>query len=351
MAIRSSASQEVRRLVGDLTAPDGPGSARHEAATARLAIIGTRAVRQLVDALGSTANPEARSRLLLALEPIPDPRAIDPVLTALGRGEPIEIRQAAARAARGLLALPQGATVLDRLTSIVLDRTEPPVLRAVALEALLTLPARTLRPVLDRLKDDPAAEIRAVLRQQGAVVEDPVADLEEVADGWLPRDPAVVLQLVARGGSAAPLSTLHRLVERIRSKEEEGRRRQRRDWLTVRGALHLALARRGSRVALYDLREALEQAAEPLPPDFLEALQLVADAGVLEVVAAAYVHAAAMPDGEAWRRSLAQTFQQVVERLGITRRHGAIKRVLSRFGPLVQDLAAGVSTTSRTGLR
>ena len=42
-----------------------------------------------------------------------------------------------------------------------------------------------------------------------------------------------------------------RIVERVRSKESEGKKSRKREWLTVRGALHLALAKRGSRVALY----------------------------------------------------------------------------------------------------
>ena len=41
----------------------------------------------------------------------------------------------------------------------------------------------------------------------------------------------------------------------------------------VRGALHQALALRGSRVALYDLRETIERPPAPLPSSFLAALQ------------------------------------------------------------------------------
>ena len=323
--------------MADLTAADAADTTRHDAAIARLAVIGTRAVRQLLEALAAADRAAARAALLTALEAIPDPRALEPVLAALAGGEP-EVRRAAARAARGLLVLPQGAVALDRLTTLALDRTEPGDLRALALEALMSLPARTVKPVLDRAKDDPAPEIRAVLRQAGAVVEDPVADLEEAADGWLPREPGAVLQLVARAAQTAPLSTLHRLVERVRSKESEGRRSRRRDWRVVRGALHLALARRGSRVALYDLREALEQATEPLPADFLEALILVGDATALEPLAGAYVQSGGMADAEAWRRGLGDAFKAVIERNGITRRHAAMKRLQARLGPLVDHL-------------
>jgi hypothetical protein len=337
VAIRTSASQEVKRLVGDLMSESPDHATKRDAAIARLTVIGTRAVRQILDAIAAKPAPAHHASLLLALEAIPDPRAIDPVVQGLGAAD-AAVRLAAARSARGLLALPQGTTVLDRLTTLALDRAEPGDLRVAALEAISQLQARTVKPVLDRLKDDPTPEVKAALRRQGAVVEDPVAELEEASDGWLPRDPHVVLQLVSRAGGEAPLSTLHRLVERVGSKETEGRKARRREWLAVRGALHLALARRGSKVALYDVREAVEQATEPLPADFLDALVLVGDATALEPLAAAYVHAEAMADSEAWRRGLADAFRAIAAREKVTGRHSAIRRVRTRFRDHVADL-------------
>jgi hypothetical protein len=107
VAIRTSASQEVKRLVADLTS-DGPDQAtRRDAAIARLAVIGTRAVRQILDAIAAKPAPAQHASLLLALEAIPDPRTVDPVVQGLGAAD-AAVRLAAARAARGLLALPQG---------------------------------------------------------------------------------------------------------------------------------------------------------------------------------------------------------------------------------------------------
>jgi HEAT repeat protein len=339
VAIRSSASQEVRRLVADLT-EGADQTTRRETAVARLAVIGTRAVRQLLDALASAPSVDARTAVLLALEAIPDPRSIEPVRALLGPGDPT-VRIAAARTARPLLGLPQAAPILDRVTAIGIDRQEPGELRIAALDALATLPPRTVKSVWEQLKDDPSPAVRALLKQAGAIVEDPVAELEEAADGWLPRDPHAVLQLVARGAAAAPLSTLHRMVERVRSKESEGRKSRLREWQAVRGALHLALARRGSRVALYDLREAVERASEPLPEDFLVALKLVGDASALEPLAAAYVQSEGIADSEAWRSGLVDAFKAIVTRLGITRRHSAMKRVRSRFREHLGALLAG----------
>jgi hypothetical protein len=106
----------------------------------------------------------------------------------------------------------------------------------------------------------------------------------------------------------------------------------------VRGAVHLALARRGSRVALYDLRESIEHAEEPLPADFLEALALVGDAASLEPVAAAFVQSSAMSGADGWRRGVAKTFQAIVVREGITPRSAAMRRVKSRYREQVSSL-------------
>ena len=219
MAIRASASLEVRRLLGDL---EGDDAVRRETAVARLAVIGTRAVRQILEHLAAAEPAAVKAPLLLALESIPDPRAVEPVLSALSSDDG-EVRVAAIRAARGLLSLPQGTRVLDRLTALVLNPGRPGAERAVALEALSVLPARTVRPLIEKLRDDSSREVRDAITQAGVPVDDPVAELEEAADGWLARDPDAVVHLVSRASADAPLSTLHRLIEKVRSKESEGR--------------------------------------------------------------------------------------------------------------------------------
>lgn len=334
MAIRASASHEVRRLIGDL---EGGEAVRRDAAIARLAVIGTRAVRQILEHLAAANEPITKTSLLLALESIPDPRAMEPVLEALVSDD-TEVRVAAIRAARGLLSLPQGTRVLDRLTALAIDPVRPGAERAVALDALKVLPPRTVRPLLERLRDDPSREVREVAADARLPVDDPVADLEEAADGWLARDPETLVHLVARAAGEAPLSTLHRLIEKVRSKESEGRAARRRDWGAVRGTLHLALARRASKVALYDLREALERAKDPLPPDYLTAMGLIGDASCLEPLAVAFVQAQTMADADLWRRDVASVFRQIVEREGLTRRHGPIRRVRARFRNEVDEL-------------
>jgi hypothetical protein len=112
---------------------------------------------------------------------------------------------------------------------------------------------------------------------------------------------------------------------------------RRRDWLTVRGAVHHALATRGSRVAAYDLREAIETAESPLPADFVRAATVIGDASVLEALAGAFARAP-QPDESGWRTALADAARQIVAREQLTRRHGAVKRLRARYGDAVAGL-------------
>ena len=140
----------------------------------------------------------------------------------------------------------------------------------------------------------------------------PLATLIEAAEDRLPADPDYVLRLVAEAGAAAPLPTLHRLVNAIRNREQaEARPAHRRDWLTVRAAVHQALAARGSRVAAYDLREAIETADGPLPHDFVRAAAAIGDASVLEALAGAFVRAP-MPDTSGWRAALVDAARGII---------------------------------------
>ncbi len=340
VAIRSSASHEVRRLLADLETGDAD-SVRREAALARLAVIGTRAVRQILESLAAAPRGAPRAPFLAALEVIPDPRAVEPVLASLNSPEPAE-RVAAMNAARALLALPQGTTLLDWLAGFVLDAAHPVSERIAALQSLSVLPARTVRPILERLSDDPAPAMREAALGTGQAADDPLGDIEEAADGWLPREPDAVLQIVGRGAGDVPLSTLHRLIEKVRSREADGRAVLRRDWSSVRGALHLALARRGSKVALYDLRETLQETRQPLALDYLSAIALIGDASCLEPLAIAYLQAEQMADAEGWRQRIAATFREIVAREGLTRRHGVIRRVRARLRDSVDELLRSV---------
>ena len=88
-----------------------------------------------------------------------------------------------------------------------------------------------------------------------------------------------------------PLPLLQQLIERVRFREGAESGPVRAEWLALRAPRTGALADRGSRLALYDLRESLESAREPLPVDFLGAAAAIGDVTCLEPLAAAYAHA------------------------------------------------------------
>ena len=110
----------------------------------------------------------------------------------------------------------------------------------------------------------------------------------------------------------------------------------REEWCAVRAALHQALAGRNSRLALYDLRDSL-LAAERLPVAFLAAMEEIGDATCLDTLAAAYDQSSRSGDPW-WRQHLAAAFRAIVQREGLTRRHAALKRVLTRWPDATADL-------------
>jgi hypothetical protein len=149
-----------------------------------------------------------------------------------------------------------------------------------------------------------------------------------------------IRQVVARDGAGLPLPVLHRTIERLRALEAGAVPGAARDWLAVRGVVHQVLADRGSRVALYDLRESLERNAASLTVHMLAALGGLGDASCLEPVATAWAHT---PDP--WLKGqLRDVFATIAEREGITRRHAVLKRIGAHHPALVEAL----STLSRT---
>jgi hypothetical protein len=100
----------------------------------------------------------------------------------------------------------------------------------------------------------------------------------------------------------------------------------------MRGAAHLALAHRGSRVAVYDLRESFDRARTPLPADFLAAAARVGDESCLEPMARAWAGA----KGEPWWRSrLMEAAADIVSRLRLTGRHATLKRLRDKWNGFV----------------
>jgi hypothetical protein len=159
----------------------------------------------------------------------------------------------------------------------------------------------------------------------------------DMVEGRLPGSPDAVRQAVTERRATARLIELQHLVDHVRRMElrekDPGRREE---WRIVRGAVHQALATRNSRLALYDLRDSLLEPGR-LPVAFLAAIEEIGDASCVETLAAAY-DASSRSGDTWWREHLAAAFRAIVHREGLTRRHAALKRALTRWPDAISSL-------------
>ena len=151
-------------------------------------------------------------------------------------------------------------------------------------------------------------------------------------DGRLPERPSALREALTQHAADGLVAGVAEAGRR-----DPGRRRRRPapqapEWLALRGSVHQLLASRGSRIALYDLRETLERSSAPLPVSFLSALHTIGDRACLEPLAEAFAHA---PEREAWwRQQLASAFQAIMarEKLTVRQRGGEEDR-----SPMARD--------------
>jgi hypothetical protein len=331
VVIKASAAAEIHALIEAL---GGADDVMREAAIARLAVIGPRAVEKLVAAYRDAADAHARVTILRALEPIGDRRAAYVAQKAVAEGGDVAV--AATLVLRGLLDSPHAevaTAALDALVATSLDRAAARHVRLAAFDALQDTSPGVRARVAEALASDPDVRLNGHAAQESEFASGDAFWLE-IAAGRLPDDPrAIAAALHGRAGSAA-LTTLQKLIDAARERESAvTSAAARAEWRNLRGVLHQALARRGSKVALYDLRETLEETVEPLPVSFLAALQVLGDASCLEAVAAAY--ARAREEDAWWRQQLASAFQSICRRERLTRRHAVLKRVASRCPDLM----------------
>ena len=310
-----------------MAAPDVPtlieglrdGGDRREAAIARLIIAGRRAVARLVDTCRDTTDRELQIAILRILEATGDERALVAAETAIAAHGDVAV--AGIAVLRELLGRPDGGAdvkALDMLLAIARDPAADRRVRAAAVSALDSAPA-DVRQAIGRL-----AASESPLPTAGSLEE---ALWEDALNGRLPDDPARLREAISVHAPAAPLADLRRLIEALAAREQgEPRRAVAQQWLGVRGALHQALALRGSRIALYDLRETFDRAAAQLPSAFLGAVQTIGDDSCLEPLAAAFVRA----KETRWQHQLAQAFHEIVTRERITKRHSAWRRALAK---------------------
>ncbi len=273
-----------------------------EAAIARLRVAGVRALPRLRAFLDTASPPAARAAALSALEGIDDPRTIELALTVLDTPD-AGVVTAALGVLRAWVAREEGTRVLDALAGVALDGSREGQVRLAALDALSDLPRHLVQPIVEQAA---AADSRSVLD-----------------------DAARVRERIASEGRTAPLSALHDLVVRAREHERSERSAHARaEWQGVRAALHGILAERGSRVALYDLRETFDTARGPLPHDFLAAVAAIGDASCLEPMARAWK---AAEDDTWWRERVADAAADIVKRTRLNSRSVVMKRIRAKW--------------------
>lgn len=265
--------------------------------------MGLRVLPHLATLIESKTPSGARAAALSVVEGFDDARVIGLARTALQELD-TDVALAAIGALRGWLTREDGTQALEAITTAALDKRRDGTVRLAALDALSELPPELVAPIRERAPVDGG--------------ERPALD-----------DPATLGAWLAEHGATAPFSALHAAVAGAREREQADTLGRRRDeWTRMRGAAHLALAHRGSRVALYDLREAFDVARQPLPADFLAAAARVGDESCLEPMARAWAGA----KGEPWWRSrLMEVASDIVSRLRLTGRNTTLKRIREKW--------------------
>jgi len=334
MVIKTSAAAEIRALVEALGSRD---DVQREGASARLAVIGPRALERLTQAYKATTDRHTRCAILSTLEAIADHRSVPLARQAIAEGGDIAV--AACGVLRSLLGSTHGsssAEALDTLVSTALDSTYDRRLRLAAVEALQDMSAEVRARVSEALRTDrldgPQFDVHAGNGERLRAD----AVWSDATEGRLPDTASTLREAVETRAAAAPLNVLRRMIDAVRTREAEAEQAEQEGWRSLRGSLHQALALRGSRVALYDLRETLGSTTEPLPVSFLASLHVLGDDSCLEPLAAAWNRA--NPADERWRHQLASAFHAIVRREKITRRHKIIIRLRAQGSGLMEEL-------------
>lgn len=332
MPIQRSAGAEIRQLIEAL---GDANDTNRESAIARLAVIGPRAVEHLLQEFPTTTGV-VRAGVLRAMERLADARALPPARAALGDAS-VSVQTSAVGVLRALLTSEKAAVsrdAFDALVAVALDRQRAAAVRLAAWEAIREAAGDAREAVQQALAGDPDPDVRSRATATPNAKEDVWRDATE---GRLPASSSAMKAALTAHAETARLTELQKLVDGIRAREQqEPDAIVREEWRAVRGAVHQALASRGSRLALYDLRDSL-LTAERLPVAFLAALEEIGDASCLDTLAAAYDESSRSGDPW-WRQHLASAFRAIVHREGLTRRHAVVKRVLARWPQATADL-------------
>ena len=276
-------------------------------------------------AADAAAGTPAQLAALQALEAIGDGRSLATAMTLAGEPGDVGLGAVALIGAVARAEDTRATRAFEWLAALVLDRSAAEARRLAALSALEGASPRHVKPLYQALADDPGERLAARAQRRNA---GQTASLDRAIVRGLPEDPAVVSAMIRDEADATNVTTLRRLIDIIRERESAAAASERGPWTAARGLVHQALAARKSRLALYDVREALEHADGPLPAGFLAAAAAVGDISCLDPLAAAWI---ASPVAHRWwREHLAEAFRAIVSRERLTRRHPALKKILEK---------------------
>jgi hypothetical protein len=333
MSDRLSSASEIGRLIAAL---DSDADIKREAAIARLAVIGRRALDRLIALYAEPSTTrEKRISILRVIEAAGDPRGVAIARAALDDGGDIGVAAAAALRALTDVSDPDGsALALDALVAAAMDGAADRRVRAAAVEALHDIGN----------VDSGVAALMSSFPVDAPLLEGATTDAvwREALEGHLPDDPVALRQAAAMHAASAPLSSVQKVLDVARKSEADaGTPARAAEWRALRGALHQALAIRGSNIALCDLRDTVAGADTPLPQTYVAALHAIGDASCLESIASALSRAGT---DERWRHQLLAASAAILTRGKTARNDRAMKRIAARW----PEAAAVLSTLSRT---
>jgi hypothetical protein len=224
------------------------------------------------------------------------------VMAATNDSDPTVV-VAAVQSLRPWITRDDGTSVLECVTALVADQTRQADIRRAALDALSDLPAHLTQPLVESV----SAQLAAA----------PPLESAASAGEWL------------ASHEDATLGVLHDMLSQVRERERRASSAiERGNWLALRASVHAVLARRGSRIGLYDVREVFELQPPPLPLDLLVTMRTIGDLSCLEALARGWQAAA---DDVWWRDQLRQTASAIVARERATSRNAVLKRVRAKW--------------------
>lgn len=335
MAIHKSRAFETTRLLADVLTGT---PVEVEAATARLIVLGARSLPHLRTALAGAlerSDDATSARLLDVVTQVSPAAAIEivsaaaaPVVGPQHEASVVEAWRAALAGGERTLS----TRALDHLTALTLDATAPRSIRIRALAALREAAPDVVAPIEARVAAALDPPPPAVLAASAAALDEMPVESDADLDALRAR--------VHAEADAAPLSLLHKLITRLRTAESARHGDTRQQVAHVRATVHVALAHRGSTVALYDLRDSFERDPAPLPVGMFAAMAAVGDADSLDALCAAWMR---MDDG--WSRGqITEAGQAILGRHALGPRHAAVKRARARCAALID----AISTPSRS---